>query len=401
MYSTIRAISLLILMHFSAEGALERVYVGSIDEHSVSLAWGTANGRFTNTIGRQAEGLGVVEIQVGERKFTETKAWIRVNGLLADTEYVYQVRSAGKTLGKGKIRTWPEKSQDLTFFVIGDWGNGSKMQYDLAAAMETERLKQEAAGKRVRFVMSTGDNIYHGGNKDLDWEAKFFVPYAATLSSIPFYAVLGNHDGNESESASDLPTYLDNFFSPKGPMTRWYHFSYGGFAEFFALDSTVNQYPGARTAAYLANGEQSKWLEKSLQAKPLAWRVAYLHHPIFTAGPNHRPAMDDLSHWFKLFQKHGVTSVFAGHEHNLQFSERSKSTGGIQFVVSGAGGELRRSSIRHKMVERKIAAWAPQIHFLVVNIKDEVMSVQPVGFERIQLRNAMGEIVATPILLGR
>lgn len=47
--------------------------------------------------------------------------------------------------------------------------------------------------------------------------------------------------GNGSESASDLHTYLDNFFSPGGQMPRWYHFRNANYAYLFALDSTTNR----------------------------------------------------------------------------------------------------------------------------------------------------------------
>lgn len=267
--------------------------------------------------------------------------------------------------------------------------------------MEAERQRLAQTGNPARFVISTGDNIYKGGAKDRDWERKFFAPYEATLKSIPFYAVLGNHDGNESESSSDLPAYLDNFFSPAGQMTRWYHFQYGGFAEFFALDSTTNQHPASTSPAYLESGEQSQWLNQQLANKPLDWRIAVMHHPLFTAGPNHPPAMPKLRHWFEAFRMNGVSAVFAGHEHNLQLSERNAASGNMQFVVSGAGGELRKSSVLGKMAQRNIASWAPQAHFLVVQINGDSMTLQPIGDEPVLLKNPSGKSLPLPVRVPR
>ena len=379
----------------------ERIYVAALDDSSCTLAWGTADGKDRNTIGRDAEGLGKVSIRFGEATVSTTKSWHRFEGLTPDTTFVYDIQSNGRSLGSGKVRTWPTQSKSLRFLVIGDWGNGSSEQLQLAARMEQERQKWETTPSPIRFVLSTGDNIYAGGREDRDWEKKFFAPYAATLRSVPFYAVLGNHDGNESENPGDLPAYLDNFFSPSGPMTRWYRFQYGGFAEFFALDSTTNQNPGPSAPAFLPDGEQSQWLNQQLAAPALPWRIAFFHHPMFTAGPHHPPSLPKLKHWWQQFHDHGVSAVFSGHEHNLQFSERNAATGGMLFALSGAGGELRKGSVKSRMQERNIAAWAAQVHFLLVEIEGDSMSITPISNEPLRLQDAAGKSVAVPLVVPR
>ena len=378
-----------------------RLYVAQLDESSFTLAWGTADGIAKNTIGRRAEGLGAAVIEVASQSFSTDRSWYRFTDLSPDTSYKYELKINQKSIGTGTIRTWPRKAKSLTFFVIGDWGNGTSMQYAIAARMEQERLHLDKTQSPVRFVMSTGDNIYNGGRLDRDWERKFFAPYAETLKAIPFYAVLGNHDGNESETSADLPAYLDNFFSPAGQMTRWYHFQFGGFAEFFALDSTTNQHPAAKSPAYLESGEQSQWLKQQLAEKPLDWRIAVMHHPMFTAGPNHPPAMPKLLHWFEGFRRQGVSAVFAGHEHNLQISNRNAATGDMQFVVSGAGGELRRSSVRKRMISRDIAGWAPQAHFLLVQIEGDSMTILPISDKPLVLQNSEGQAIPLPLIVPR
>ena len=384
-----------------ASAQTPRIYVAQLDESSFTLAWGTADGITSNTIGRGAGGLGPATLKVNGLTYSTDQSWYRFTVLSPDTTYQYELIINRKTIGTGTIRTWPKKAKSLNFFVIGDWGNGSPTQYAIAASMEQERQRLAQTQSPVRFVISTGDNIYKGGKKDSDWERKFFAPYEQTLKSIPFYAVLGNHDGNESESSADLPAYLDNFFSPTGPMTRWYKFQFGGFAEFFALDSTTNQHPAAKSPAYLESGEQSQWLKQQLTAKQLDWRIAFMHHPIFTAGPNHPPAMPKLLHWFEGFRDHGVSAVFAGHEHNLQISERNSATADMQFVVSGAGGELRSLSVRKKMVSRNIAGWAPQAHFLLVQIEGDSMTILPVSNKPLILQNPAGQAIPLPIRVPR
>ncbi len=377
------------------------VYVANVNSTSCTIAWGTTTGKAQNTIGFKADGIGPVTLQFGDSRFQTAAPWYRVDGLKPDTTYTYQLLRDGKTIGSGSVRTWPEQANKLTFIVIGDWGNASSAQFSLAGRLEQVRKNLENSDSPVRFVLSTGDNIYGSGTADRDWGKRFFVPYASTLSAIPFYAVLGNHDGNESESASDLNTYLDNFFSPGGQMTRWYHFQYANYADFFALDSTTNQPIGKPTPAYLAQGEQSQWLAGQLKLPLTSWRFAFLHHPMFTAGPNHPPALPKLRHWFDLLSRNQFTAVFSGHEHNLQISERNDATGNITFLSSGAGGELRKSDIRKRMPERHIAAWSNQVHFLLVELNGAAMKVTPYALGDLRLLNPAGQPVAVPIEIPR
>ena len=382
---------------FAAEDAPIRVYVADLDAESVTLAWGTADGTVRNTIGKGAVGSGETIIKIDGRTISATSSWKRVDGLKPDTAYPYTVTINGAAVASASIRTWPAKSENLTFFVIGDFGNASKEQYAIAAKMEEERLRLEKSNQHVRFVISTGDNIYgklaSSGSQDRDWESKFFKPYGKTLLSIPFKAVLGNHDGNETERTADLAVCLDNFFMPD----RWYRFEYASFAEVIALDSTKNQPEGSPAPVYLADSPQSKWLSTTLAKPPLPWRMVVMHHPLFTAGPNHAPFVDAVPHWFLAMRSAGVQTVFAGHEHNLQFSEQKAETGNIQFVISGAGGELRKSSVRSKMASNHIAAWSNQTHFLVVQVDKARMTIQPVGASAIQPVNASGNAVTMPI----
>lgn len=377
------------------------VYVAELEPTAVTLAWGTTEGKSENTIGRGAAGLGQVTVRLGERSVETSASSLRFDSLTPDSTYPYSVTINGKRIAEGKVRTWPERAEALTFFVIGDFGNGSKEQWALARRLEEERRRLEAAGEPVRFVLSTGDNIYGltsgSGTADRDWESKFFGPYGETLAAIPFRAVIGNHDGNESEKAGDLGTYLDNYFQRE----RWYRFTFGGLVEFLALDSSSNQASGPPAPVYGPEGLQTKWLAEQLALPPLPWRIAVLHHPMFTAGPRHEPFSASAPHWLKLFEQGAVRAVFSGHEHNLQFSEQDAATGHMQFVVSGAGGELRHGNVEKKMKERHIAAWAAQRHFLVVRMDSRQMSVTPLGVEEVKPRNAQGLPVGMPLIVPR
>lgn len=363
-------------------------YVGAIDQESVLLAWGTVSGR-GNTIGRDSKPYGKARVRVGDRTAEAERNWIRIDGLKPDTEYPYEVSLGDQRIGQGKVRTYPERAQKLAFFVMGDFGTGDSGQYRLAEAMWREFSKREKSDNPIRFILTTGDNIYadtliglrtgNSGDEDRDWANKFFIPYERLIRQVPFYPTLGNHDGNMTESRGDLSAYLDNFFFPGGKPARYYRFSFGGLAEFFALDTTDNTEVGAPVPFYIPRGEQFQWLKEVLPASRLPWRIPYFHHPPFNAGPRHSGSRIALEHFVELFRSSGVKAVFNGHEHNLQFSERSEATGGILYVVTGAGGELRRGDVRGAMRRNHIAGWAAERHFTLVEIEGPVMRITPLA----------------------
>ncbi len=380
------------------------VYIGALTDSSATLVWGDP-AQPGNSIGREGTGLGPVTVEINGQSLPSSASFLTIPNLQPDTPYPYRILQNGAPILTGTLRTWPHKSQRLVFFVIGDWGTGSKEQYALAAQLEKERLRLRAQGDEVRFVFSVGDNIYgpyrQTGKEDSDWIKKFFLPYGPTLREIPFYMVAGNHDGNESEKTEDLTAHLDNTFTPVGFGQRWFHFSIAGLAEFFALDSTRNQRSGPPAPMFAESGEQTRWLAAELAKPALPWRFAIQHHPMFTAGPDHPPFLPQATHWFKLFAANHVRAVFSGHEHNLQFSEQSAATGHMLFVVSGSGGELRTGKVTKKMAERHIAAWAPQRQFLIVELDQDKMKITPICDTPLRLTNPAGVPVTVPLVVTK
>ena len=401
---------LAVLLTFIAPCFGQRVhtYIGQIESRAVLVAWGTTKG--PNTIGRSSPSLGPAVLTIGGQTIRTEKNYSFATGLEPDHVYRYEVAVNGKMIGDGNVRTWPEHSTSLCFFVLGDYGTGLAAQTGIAAAMTKEYEKRSAAGVPVRFVMTTGDNIYadinfgfkavHSGNDDGDWESKFFHPYESLLREIPFYPSPGNHDGNGTENRDDLNTYLDNFFYPHDQPARWYTFQFADLAQFFSLDSTTNSDHGPPRPAYAEDGAQFAWFRKTIVQSQAPWKIPYWHHPVFNAGPYHPASLKDLKHFMPVFQESGVKVVFSGHEHNFQFSDLSPVTGGVRYVVSGAGGELRHGDVRHKMASAHIEGWAAERHFLVVEINGDTMTITPIGVSGpIQAVNASGAPVTMPLVI--
>jgi hypothetical protein len=381
-------------------------YVGDVTPNSALIAWGTTRGG-GNTIGRDSKALGrAMAVRVNGRDYTTTRNWRIVNGLEPDTTYTYEVQVDGRVIGGGRFRTHRSSPDKLAFLVIGDYGDGRDPQRQLAVVMGRVISARRDSDNPVRFVLTTGDNIYAGGippflwgsgNRDKHWEKRFFEPYKEVASSLPFYPSPGNHDGDESEKRGDLDVYLDNFFMPGGERRRYYSFRFGGLAEFFSLDSTKNKATSTEPLIFAKGGEQHHWLEKALKESKAVWKIPFYHHPLFTAGPRHGASLERLSHWADLFAANGVRVTFAGHEHNFQFSERSDATRGIVHVVSGSGGALRGRDIGRNLRAAHIAGWANQHHFLLVEMDDREMVITPYGIHPLTVRDGNGNTVEMPL----
>jgi tartrate-resistant acid phosphatase type 5 len=354
---------------------------------------------------------------------TANHAW--VTGLDADTEYTYRVLVNGREWAAGPRRDWavepprqglvesgrhyenhfrthphPDASADLTFAAIGDFGTGvrhpsspERQQREVADALE-----RTALAKGVRLILTTGDNIYAGrtllgvpigttGDEDDDWFFTFYQPYRYLLNRIPFYPSIGNHDGNETERNDDRDQVLDNFHLVErlqgetaagrasiGP-GLFYRFRYGSDVELICLDSSRQSLLfGER---FFRHANHAPFLEAAFPSEAAAsprWRVPFLHHPAFCAGPMHGNSKSVVEHLVPLFRRCGVRLVLAGHEHNYQHSHKD----GIDYFVTGGGGKVRGGRPQG-MAEAHTREWAALCHFLLVEIAGGQATVTPIG----------------------
>lgn len=405
---TIALLSLCLLTPALSRAEKFYTYVGDIGATHVLLAWGTTTGG--NTIGRSSKSHGKATVRVGGQELTVTdRNWAIIRNLQPDTEYTYEVLLKNAKIGTAKIRTWPEKADKVRFFVIGDFGTGDENQAAVARAMwqEYQRLWGD---NPVRFVITTGDNIYgtfgitlrfrDTGDEDEEWETKFFRPYEPVIARIPFFPSLGNHDGNETERREDLMQYMDNVFVPGLTQgARYYRFSYGNFMDFYSLDTTTNAEQGSPRPLFNEGSEQNKWLVKNMAESQAPWKVPYFHHPPFNAGPRHPALRSELRHWTDLFKKHGVKVVFNGHEHNLQFTYQNRDTDDIRYVITGAGGELRPGDVKASMRKANIEGWAPYIHFMSVEVEGKEMRITPIGAEKFDVVDHEGKKIDMPLVV--
>ena len=168
-----------------------------------------------------------------------------------------------------RFRTNPDPTvpaSKLTFAVIGDFGVGvrhdrpNRRQQQVANA-----LRRMVDLEGVRFVLTTGDNIYARqrvlgvaiggtGDEDDDWFFTYFQPYRYVINRIPVYPSIGNHDADETEEHDDRAQVEDNFYLRERIGSEeaagrasfcpglFYRFRFGSEIEFVCLDTSKESF---------------------------------------------------------------------------------------------------------------------------------------------------------------
>jgi predicted phosphodiesterase len=252
--------------------------------------------------------------------------------------------------------TLPNEGRSIKFAVIGDSGRGWQPQLDVAAQMVAFRQHF-----KFDFVLMAGDNIYEGPATPEDYRIKFEEPYKLLLADgVKFYAVLGNHDDPKQiyyEPFSMKGNRYYTFTPPVDPITRW-----DTRVRFFALDSTN------------LDGEQMKWFEHEAAESRAEWKIALMHHPLYTSGRYTLAARGLRFAIESSFVNGGIDVVFSGHEHIYNRSELQK---GVLYFVSGAAGSLREGDAGRSNVIAN--SYDQDFHFMLVEIADEGFFFQAIN----------------------
>ena len=267
--------------------------------------------------------------------------------LLAALSYAQPLTAGGaEAAAKNVAVALPNIESSVKFMATGDTGRGTPVQFELGRVMADY---QEAF--KYDTVILTGDNLY-GPEKPSDYKAKFEDPYRALLDrGVKFYASLGNHD--------EVNQINYDHFNMGGK--EYYRFEKGDVA-FYALNTT-----------YLEK-EQIEWLEKELAEDDSRWKMAFFHHPPFSSGGRHGSDDDIRDVLHPIFVKYGVDVVFTGHDH---FYERIIPKDGVQYFVTGAGGEVRRNDIKNRGLTAK--GFDTDLSFMLVEVIGDAMIFQAVS----------------------
>ncbi|KAL5721814.1 acid phosphatase [Ranunculus cassubicifolius] len=238
----------------------------------------------------------------------------------------------------------------LNFLVVGDWGRrGFYNQSRVAFQMGRIAKKLD-----IDFVISTGDNFYDNGLKDVNdlaFEESFTKIYTAKSLQKQWYSVLGNHDyrGNVEAQLSKVLKKIDH---------RWLCLRSfildAEIVEFFFVDTTpfVDKYfKDPEDNAYDWNGVHPrrhytknilKDLESELRESTSKWKIVIGHHAIRSIG-HHRDTSELVDQLLPILEAYNVDFYMNGHDHCLEHI--SSTTSPIEFLTSGAGSKAWRGDV--------------------------------------------------------
>ena len=245
--------------------------------------------------------------------------------------------------------TLPNREDSLKFGVMGDFGTGKREQYQLSEQMARVRTQFPFA-----LMLTVGDNLY-GGSGPKDFLNKFEKPYKALLDGgVKFYASLGNHDSRQQSVYAPFNMDGRTYYTFKAPRES---------VRFFAIESSYLDPP------------QLQWLDRELENSRDDWKIPYFHHPLYSSGGRHGSDLPKRKVLEPMFLKHGVSVVFAGHDH---LYERVMPQHGITHFVVGSSGQLRKGNIDRRTGFTAFANATEQA-FLVVEISGDEMHFNAVS----------------------
>jgi calcineurin-like phosphoesterase family protein len=241
----------------------------------------------------------------------------------------------------------------VRFPLVGDCGTGDRDQIGIAKQM-FEAHRQSA----FDFAVAVGDNIYPNGSARY-FTKHFEQPFAPLLKErVSFHAVLGNHDVQEGRQ--DQCQYP--LFNMGG--RNYYTVKQGdGLLDLFMLDSTD------------CDAAQIGWVEQQLKGSTARWKLAVLHHPLYSSGKKHGSDLNLRRKLEPLFVRYGVNAVFSGHDH---IYERTVPQQGIHYFVTGAGGDTRRGGVDLKSPFRA-ASFDEDNHFMLLEAEQNQISFQAIS----------------------
>ena len=218
----------------------------------------------------------------------------------------------GREQGKGWFKTAAPPGVSFRFVVFGDTRTRHEWHQKIVNAI----VKVEPD-----FVVHTGDLVADGSD-GAQWPV-FFSIERELLRRTVFFSVLGNHERNNRR-----------FYSFFNVTTPYYSFDWGS-VHFALLDSDIGNVAAGSADRQSFWSEQQRWLEEDLaKAKSAEFRLVVMHHPPITAVKRRQGDDKLLQGLMAVFEKHEVTAVFSGHDHNYQRHLKN----GVTYVVTGGGG---------------------------------------------------------------
>ena len=203
---------------------------------------------------------------------------------------------------------------DFTFTAFGDQG----VTYDAIALANLIRAQRPAfhlhAGD-LAYANSSGDGLITDSYDPRIWDS-FLTQNELFAASIPWQAVVGNHEMEPWHSPDGYGGFFERFAQPVEKQA-YYSFTYGNVA-FLALDANDVTYEFKANFGY-SGGAQTKWLGRQLAGfradKKIDFIVVYFHECAYSTTEEHASDGGVRAVWTPLFDKYSVDLVINGHNH--------------------------------------------------------------------------------------
>jgi len=262
-----------------------------------------------------------------------------LDGLPFNADVRYRVKLGERVLREATFRTRATADKSARCVLVGDMAQGLDNQN--AVAYQISKQQPE-------FLVALGDIVYPTGRVN-QYMHHFWGTYnnvteagpktgAALMASVPFYAVLGNHDvGAKLPAVPDALAAYYFFCAPQGGP------GLGPWVTQLGADETVaakfraqaaDSYPNldaysfdSGPAHFLVLNDNKgmdiqapafrKWLTEDLKTTSAKWKFVCYHIPGFHSSFNHYTEQQ-IRPLQPLFEECGVDIAFAGHVHNYQ-----------------------------------------------------------------------------------
>ncbi len=205
------------------------------------------------------------------------------------------------------------------FIVVGDSRTNVSQWQAVAAAV---------AARSPELVIHVGD-LVTSGRRDWEWDIQFWRPAAGLLGAVPFYPVIGNHEG-------DAPLYDELFSGPSadGGARNWTQ----RFGEVMLIGIDGGQ-------DWSTESENARWLDDTLARSDATFTFLFTHYPGWSSAghgrlgddghPRERAARETRESVIPILGRHGGTAIIAGHDHTY---ERSELPDSLTAITCGGGG---------------------------------------------------------------
>jgi hypothetical protein len=242
----------------------------------------------------------------------------QLSGLRPGTTYYYSLGHQGWDHGEvsGHFTTAPRGRVPFTFTAFGDMG----VSYDAVGNTNLIRAQNPAfhlhAGD-ISYAEDGGDGLITDAYDPRVWDS-WFTQVENAAATIPWNAVVGNHEMEPWYSPDGYGGQFARFDFPGGPTQTYYSFTYGNVG-FIALDANDVSYEIPANLGY-SGGGQASWLGNTLKA----WRapgshvdfiVVYFHHCAYCTCSVHGSDGGVDKTFVPYFDQYTVDLVINGHNH--------------------------------------------------------------------------------------